>query len=51
MANFEVVLSDGRIIATNAGENTDLIYSLHDDSNNFVIVRRIDLRAFAQDPV
>ncbi|KAK8036139.1 FAD-binding domain-containing protein [Apiospora rasikravindrae] len=41
--NFEVVLSDGNIINSNAKENTDLFWALKGGGPNFGVVTRFDL--------
>ncbi|KAM0498367.1 hypothetical protein D7B24_002336 [Verticillium nonalfalfae] len=42
VANFEVVLADGRVVNANAKQNADLWKSLKGGSGNFGLVTRID---------
>ena len=49
VANFEVVLSDGRVLNANRGENSDLWVALKGGSSNFGIVTRFDIRTFPQE--
>lgn len=44
--NFQVVLSDGKIVDANAKQNSDLFFALRGGGNNFGIVTRIDLETF-----
>lgn len=46
--NFEIVLSDGRILNANRDENSDLWVALKGGSSNFGIVTRFDIRTFPQ---
>lgn len=48
MVNFEVVLSSGDIVNANINEHRDLWLALKGGSNNFGVVTRFDLKAFAQ---
>lgn len=45
VANFEVVLADGRVVDANAGENADLFRALKGGSGNLGVVTRYDMRA------
>ncbi|KAK1480507.1 mitomycin radical oxidase [Colletotrichum tamarilloi] len=46
IANFEVVLSGGKVVTANASENSDLWWALKGGSNNFGIVTRFDMNTF-----
>ncbi|KAM0548804.1 hypothetical protein ACHAPJ_009660 [Fusarium lateritium] len=46
VVNFEVVLSDGRIVNANKNQNSDLWKALKGGSTNFGIVTRFDVQAF-----
>lgn len=48
VANFEIVLGDGRIVNANQTSNADLWQALKGGGNNLGIVTRFDLVAFAQ---
>lgn len=48
VVNFEVVLSSGDIVNANINEHRDLWLALKGGSNNFGVVTRFDLKAFAQ---
>ena len=45
VANFEVVLADGRIVEANSVENNDLWVALRGGSGNFGLVTRFDMFA------
>ncbi|KAL4922537.1 cytochrome P450 [Aspergillus aurantiobrunneus] len=47
VVNFEVVLADGDIVQANAGSNPDLYWALKGGSQNFGIVTRYGMSAFA----
>ncbi|KAL3443133.1 hypothetical protein BJX65DRAFT_312153 [Aspergillus insuetus] len=44
--NYEIVLSDGRVVNANKDENTDLFVALKGGGNNFGIVTRFDMVTF-----
>lgn len=48
VVNYEVVLASGEVVNANATANADLWVALKGGSNNFGIVTRFDLKAFAQ---
>ncbi|KAL9122301.1 MAG: hypothetical protein Q9187_001149 [Circinaria calcarea] len=48
VVNFEIVLSSGGIVNANIDQHRDLWLALKGGSNNFGVVTRFDLRAFAQ---
>ncbi|KAF2966392.1 hypothetical protein GQX73_g7171 [Xylaria multiplex] len=50
ITNYEVVLADGSIINTNVRENSALFWALKGGGNNFGIITRININAFAQGP-
>ncbi|KAK6197111.1 hypothetical protein LQW54_010906 [Pestalotiopsis sp. IQ-011] len=48
VTNFEVVLGNGTIVNASEDENQDLMWALRGGQNNFGIVTRVDIHAFAQ---
>ncbi|KAH9882241.1 hypothetical protein J1614_001413 [Plenodomus biglobosus] len=51
VVNFEVVLASGEVINANATSHTDLFAALKGGQNNFGVVTRFDLKAFAAGPI
>lgn len=49
VANFQVVLADGRIVNANKSSNADLFTALKGGSSNFGIVARYDMETFANE--
>jgi FAD/FMN-containing dehydrogenase len=51
VTNFEVALSNGTLINTNATFNPDLFVALKGGSNNFGVVTRFDMKTLKQAPM